>query len=99
MESKVADMLDCNYRPIAFIKTDERPEDAIGPKSGGGFGCVMPYINTQSHTVLTNPHHCFGCVMPYINRTIMKRIPSVFKKDTLSLPKFNYRIRLWKQIC
>lgn len=45
MESKVADMLGCNYKPIAFIKTDEKPEGAIGPKSNKGFQCVMPFIN------------------------------------------------------
>ena len=64
MESKVADMLECKYRPIVFIKTDEKPENASGPRSNKGFGCVMPFIN----------------------RTIMKRVPSVFEKDTLSCP-------------
>ena len=64
MESKVADLLECTYGPIAYIKTNEKPENASGPKSNKGFACVMPFIN----------------------RTIMKRVPSVFEKDTLSCP-------------
>ena len=45
MESKVADLLECTYGPIAYIKTNEKPENASGPKSNKGFACVMPFIN------------------------------------------------------
>ena len=39
----IASRLNGKFKPIALIKTDEKPEDAIGPKSGRG-GCVMAFI-------------------------------------------------------
>lgn len=43
MESYIASRLNGKFKPIVLIKTDEKPEDAIGPKSGRG-GCVMAFI-------------------------------------------------------
>ena len=33
MDSKVNNLLESNFKPIVLIKTDEKPENAIGPKS------------------------------------------------------------------
>ena len=43
MESNIAKELKGQFDPIVLIKTDERPEDALGPKPGRG-GCVMSFI-------------------------------------------------------
>ena len=36
MDSKVDDLLEFDFKPIVLIKTDEKPENAIGPKSKMG---------------------------------------------------------------
>ncbi len=43
MQSLIAKELDMKFPPIVLIKTDTKPEDAIGPKAGKG-GCVMSFI-------------------------------------------------------
>jgi len=40
MESYISNELNLRFPPIVLLKSDERPEDAKGPKSGKG-GCVM----------------------------------------------------------
>ena len=43
MQSLIAKELDMKFPPIVLIKTDTKPEDAIGPKTGKG-GCVMSFV-------------------------------------------------------
>lgn len=43
MQSKISQELNMKFPPIALIKSDEKPEDAIGPKGEKG-GCVMSFV-------------------------------------------------------
>lgn len=43
MKSNISEQLNSKFKPIVLIKTDEKPQDAIGPKSGRG-GCVMSFV-------------------------------------------------------
>ena len=43
MQSLIAKELDMKFPPIVLLKTDTKPEDAIGPKTGKG-GCVMSFV-------------------------------------------------------
>lgn len=43
MQSLIAKELDMKFPPIVLIKTDTKPEEAIGPKTGKG-GCVMSFV-------------------------------------------------------
>ncbi len=43
MQSNIARELDGKFKPIVLIKTDDKPENAIGPKAGRG-GCVMSFV-------------------------------------------------------
>ena len=43
MESYIAQKLNGRFKPIVLLKTDEIPDNAIGPKSGRG-GCVMSFV-------------------------------------------------------
>ena len=56
MESNIAKELKGQFDPIVLIKTDERPEDALGPKPGRG-GCVMSFI---AQTIATRKTTVFG---------------------------------------
>lgn len=42
MQSNISEKLDMKFPPIALLKSDEKPEDAVGPKKGGG--CVMSFV-------------------------------------------------------
>lgn len=56
MNSNIVDEMNFKFPPIVLIKSDERPEEAIGPKPGKG-GCVMSFVaRTISKRVTT----CFG---------------------------------------
>ena len=43
MQSNISKKLDMKFPPIALIKSDTKPSDAIGPKEAKG-GCVMSFI-------------------------------------------------------
>lgn len=43
MQSIISKELEMKFPPIVLIKTNEKPEDAIGPKTNKG-GCVMSFI-------------------------------------------------------
>ena len=43
MESKISQGLDMKFPPIVLIKSNEKPEDAVGPKDNKG-GCVMSFV-------------------------------------------------------
>lgn len=43
MESYISNQLNGKFKPIVLIKTDEKPEGAIGPKKNRG-GCVMSFV-------------------------------------------------------
>lgn len=43
MESYISNQLNSKFMPIVLIKTDEKPDDATGPKPGRG-GCVMSFV-------------------------------------------------------
>lgn len=43
MQSLIAKELDMKFPPIVLLKTDTKPEDAIGPKTEKG-GCVMSFV-------------------------------------------------------
>lgn len=42
MESKVAQLLNCKFKPIVIVKSDEKPKGAIGPKKHSH--CIMSFI-------------------------------------------------------
>lgn len=44
MDSKLAKELRGNYHPVAFLRTNTKPETAMQPKSGARGGCVMSYF-------------------------------------------------------
>lgn len=44
MESVIAQELKGKYPPIAMLRSNRKPEDAIQPKASTKGGCVMPYI-------------------------------------------------------
>ena len=43
MQSNISKELDMQFPPIVLLKSDTKPEDAKGPKTGKG-GCVMSFI-------------------------------------------------------
>ncbi|MCF0226645.1 MAG: DUF169 domain-containing protein [Methanobrevibacter sp.] len=43
MKSKVADLLDCKFKPITIVKSNEKDKRAIGPKSDKSH-CIMSYV-------------------------------------------------------
>lgn len=43
MKSNISEHLNSKFKPIVLIKTDEKPQDATGPKPGRG-GCVMSFV-------------------------------------------------------
>ena len=43
MQSKISEELKMKFPPIALLKSDKKPENAIGPKTGKG-GCVMSFV-------------------------------------------------------
>lgn len=56
MQSNIAKEMDFKFPPIVLIKSDSKPEDAIGPKNGKG-GCVMSWI---AQTIAKRKTTCFG---------------------------------------
>lgn len=42
MQSKISKELNMRFPPIALLKSNDKPENAIGPKNGGG--CVMSFV-------------------------------------------------------
>lgn len=42
MESKISKELEMKFPPIVLLKSDNKPENAIGPKNGGG--CAMSFV-------------------------------------------------------
>jgi hypothetical protein len=43
MQSNISEELDMKFPPIALLKSDTKPENAIGPKTDKG-GCVMSFV-------------------------------------------------------
>ncbi len=43
MQSKISEILEMKFPPIVLLKSDTKPEDAIGPKGEKG-GCVMSFV-------------------------------------------------------
>ena len=43
MQSNISEVLEMQFPPIALLKSDTKPEDAIGPKGEQG-GCVMSFV-------------------------------------------------------
>ena len=56
MESYISNELGLRFPPIVLLKSDERPDDAKGPKSGKG-GCVMSFV---AQTIAKRVTTCFG---------------------------------------
>ena len=56
MESYISNELNLRFPPIVLLKSDERPEDAKGPKPGKG-GCVMSFV---AQTIAKRVTTCFG---------------------------------------
>ena len=68
MDSKVDDLLEFDFKPIVLIKTDEKPENAIGPKSNRGHGCVMTFIGRTIKDRIPSVFEkdtisCFGAIV------------------------------------
>ena len=68
MDSKVNNLLESNFKPIVLIKTDEKPENAIGPKSNRGHGCVMTFIGRTIKDRIPSVFEkdtisCFGAIV------------------------------------
>lgn len=55
MQSNIAKEMDLKFQPIALIKTDRKPENAVGPKNKGG--CVMSFV---AQTIAKRKTTCFG---------------------------------------
>ena len=58
MQSNIAKEMDFRFPPIVLIKSNTKPEDAIGPKEGKG-GCVMSFI---AQTIAKRKVSCFDRV-------------------------------------
>lgn len=56
MYSNIAKELDMKFPPIALIKTDSKPENAISPKPGKG-GCIMSFV---AQTIAKRVTTCIG---------------------------------------
>ena len=56
MESYISNELNLRFPPIVLLKSDERPEDAKGPKPGK-VGCVMSFV---AQTIAKRVTTCFG---------------------------------------
>ncbi len=56
MQSNIAKEMDLKFPPIVLIKSNTKPEDAIGPKAGKG-GCVMSFV---AQTIAKRKTTCFG---------------------------------------
>lgn len=56
MESYISNELGLRFPPIVLLKSDEKPEDAKGPKAGKG-GCVMSFV---AQTIAKRVTTCFG---------------------------------------
>lgn len=56
MISNIAKEMDFKFPPIVLLKSDEKPEDAVGPKAGKG-GCVMSFV---AQTIAKRKTTCFG---------------------------------------
>lgn len=56
MESYISNELGLRFPPIVLLKSDEKPDDAKGPKSGKG-GCVMSFV---AQTIAKRVTTCFG---------------------------------------
>ena len=66
MESNIAKELNGKFNPIVLLKTNEKPENAIGPKSNGR-GCIMPFIaqviaNRKTAIFSKDKCSCFGAI-------------------------------------
>ncbi|MBQ6100000.1 MAG: DUF169 domain-containing protein [Methanobrevibacter sp.] len=56
MISNIANEMDFKFPPIVLLKSDVKPDDAIGPKHGKG-GCVMSFV---AQTIAKRKTTCFG---------------------------------------
>lgn len=56
MESHISNQLNGKFKPIVLIKTNEKPENAFGPKNSRG-GCVMSFV-TQA--IAKRKTACYG---------------------------------------
>lgn len=56
MESYISNELGLRFLPIVLLKSDEKPDDAKGPKAGKG-GCVMSFV---AQTIAKRVTTCFG---------------------------------------
>lgn len=68
MESKVAELLGCRFKPIVIVKSDEKPLEAIGPKDKSH--CVMSFIanviaNRKTAVFDRSTTYCTGAVSAF----------------------------------
>lgn len=56
MQSNIAKEMYFKFPPIVLIKSNTKPEDAVGPKAGKG-GCVMSFV---AQTIAKRKTTCFG---------------------------------------
>lgn len=56
MYSNIAKEMDFKFPPIVLIKSNTKPENAVGPKDGKG-GCVMSFV---AQTIAKRKPTCFG---------------------------------------
>ncbi|WP_298521965.1 DUF169 domain-containing protein [uncultured Methanobrevibacter sp.] len=56
MNSNITKEMNFRFPPIALIKTDTKPDDAVSPKPGKG-GCVMAFV---ARTIAKRETTCFG---------------------------------------
>ena len=54
MQSNIAQKLEMKFPPVALLKSNDKPEDYIGPKKGG---CVMSFI---AQTIAKRTTSCFS---------------------------------------
>lgn len=54
MQSNIAKELNMKFMPIVLLKSDEKPENAIGPKKGG---CIMSFV---AQTIAKRKTTCIG---------------------------------------
>ena len=56
MQSNISKELDMKFPPIVLLKSDEKPEAAIGPRGSKG-GCIMSFV---AQTIAKRVTTCFG---------------------------------------
>ena len=96
MTSKIAELLKCNRMPVALIRTNQKPEEALMFKEGNK-GCIIALLNAASQGKIyflsiggkENKEGEYYKESPELARAYINELPSIESKKFIVLKPYN----------